>query len=285
MCALDQRVQELSDAYLACSQIRDPRLFTIFLYDGYRMTTLPSVDRPLYEDLIAAKVALGMLITLYDDLADNPRTFNPRLLAHLYRLDVFDDAPVPLGLGTEERKHFALAVSLLKEIRHSVIKFPHAEAFGELLSFDLQQFYISNRYSELQRIVPGISNLTESKLYGPYNMGMVIAGMLDLMASSRFDHRELGRAREIFLLGQRCGRIGNLLSTYEREKAEGDLTNEIIASGEEPVAYQIVLRNEVRETHGKLERESRRLTSVDFTSYVAGVEKLFDLHRRMEGII
>ena len=77
---------------------------------------------------------------------------------------------------------------------------------------------------------PFIRNLSESRSLGPYNMGMVAAGMIDVIGSHKFPLCELGSLREGLVMGQRLGRIANLLSTFHREISEDDKTNEILLS-------------------------------------------------------
>ena len=54
-------------------------------------------------------------------------------------------------------------------------------------------------------------------------------GTADLMASPDFDRRELGRVREAIFHAQMMGRIGNLISTWERELDDADFTSGLFA--------------------------------------------------------
>jgi hypothetical protein len=78
-----KKVELLAFKYEKIFSHRDRRLFTDFLVNGYRHTTLNTVSTELFEEVVYAKVCLGMIITLYDDLADHPKYYNPKLLKPL----------------------------------------------------------------------------------------------------------------------------------------------------------------------------------------------------------
>ena len=73
-------------------------------------------------------------------------------------------------------------------------------------------------------------NTTEHNLYTPHNMHIVVCFTFDIMASDDFDRSELGRLREIAWHTQCMGRIGNLVTTWERELREQDFTSGVYAS-------------------------------------------------------
>jgi hypothetical protein len=278
-------LEALIEAYLSVSRQRPEILFRQFLPLGYAATTLSSVPAGLRGTAIFAKMHLGMLITLLDDFADHPRLRNPVLLGELYRLNLGSDAANAASLSREERGVLELARLLLRGLESCVRGLPFGLRLLPALRFDLERFYSANRFSELLHELPGVASLREAGELGPHNMGMVAAGTIDLMASPALELEEIGACREILLLGQRLGRISNLIFTKAREEAEGDPTNEILMS---------------ERTHGgaahreKLEREFleglRRLREaplVTFDSYVyaEGIAALHRLHAGLEGKI
>ncbi|HXH31260.1 MAG TPA: hypothetical protein VNJ01_10650 [Bacteriovoracaceae bacterium] len=283
-CILDYQVKLLAEKYQSVCDHRDPRLFTEFLVLGYRQTTLSSVGAEFTELAVYAKVCLGMIITLYDDLADNPRLSRPQLLKELYRLNI-GEHPVLRETGPGDFPLIELAQHLFGELNRALSRLPRQEKFQNLLAFDIRHVYLANQYAELMTLQPAIRNLTESKLLGPYNMGMVAAGTIDLMASPCFDGSETGRLREALILGQRIGRIGNLISTFQRELDEGDLTSELMLhpSGVGEAKQQLLL--ELRARLSSLHSASAWARSVDLKSYADGLSGLFNLHQKMEGII
>lgn len=272
---------QLIHHYQFHSSIRDPRLFSDFLIPGYKITTTNSVSQALDKKVQMAKLNLGMFITLIDDLADHPTYFNPKLLQHMYLLFPGGSNLTIPHLSKSDRATYELGRKLMENIHSQIKDLPHYQSLKEILHFDLETIYRANRYSELMHLHPQMINLKESQEYGPYNMGMLAAGMIDLMGSELFVANELGLAREVFLLGQRMGRIGNLLATHHREIAEKDVTNEISVAGN--LQYRENLRVEFLKL--KNEIESRPILTFDSREYAKGMDKLFDLHLSLMGVI
>lgn len=276
-------LDSLINQYLAVSSARPDVLFRRFLPQGYRCTALDSVAS--LEQVVFAKLHLGMIITLYDDLADHPEHRDFELLSHLYRLNVGSDSPVPSQLQGRGREIFELARFLFSSLSTTLKTFPHHALLEAVLRFDIEQFYACNRHSELMSVMPSIRNLYESRTLGPHNMGIVAAGTIDLMASPLFDVHELGSCREVFHLGQRLGRISNLVFTLERERSEGDTTNEImicetLRSGSDHLS---ALLQEFTEKEQVI--RSRNLKTFKTSRYADGLQQLHRLHASLEGRI
>ena len=281
---LADRIELLVQRYFLVAQNRNARLFTEFLMKGYQQTSLSTVSGDCFEDVVYAKVCLGSIITLYDDLADNPALVNPRLLNELYRLNI-NERPIVPHLSLKDKALYELACFLFDELRETLFHLPRYEEFLQILIFDIRHVFLANQYAELMTTMCSLRNHAESKLFGPYNMGMVAAGMIDLMASPAFDKGDLGKLREILILGQRVGRIGNLISTLQREKREGDLTNEMLLHPEGVKAANRDLLSELHEILSKITKVQCRPGGVDVSSYAEGLSGLYNLHRNLEGII
>lgn len=283
----DPKIDSLIATYLDTNSLRPEVLFRHFLPTGYRQTTLDSVPAELLSAVIYAKVHLGMIITLYDDFADHPKYRNSLLLSHLYRLNVGIDLPAPSALAGSDLKNYELARFLFTSLTAVLRSFSHAEVLLPVLRFDIEQFYSCNRHSELMTSLPAIRNLTESRILGPHNMGIMAAGTIDLMASPAVDLSELGMCREIFHLGQRMGRTSNIIFTLQREVAEGDATNEILISAQtrksDETSYQLQL---LREFSVHVEEISRQqVRSFNPVRYAKGFESLHSLQGSLAGRI
>jgi len=85
------------------------------------------------------------------------------------------------------------------------------------------------RYSHMINEDVALLNLAEHDLYSPHNMHIMVSATCDLMASPKFDRTELGRLRDAIWHAQFMGRIGNLVTTWERELGDGDYTSGIYA--------------------------------------------------------
>ena len=226
MSNLNKSVNQLINTYRSVSKIRNIELFSDFLINGYKMTTLSSVDEKYYNNVIMAKMHLGMLITLYDDLADNPKFQDNELLEILYMLPFVESNFID-NLSPDQIKIYDLSKYLLAGLQKYLIDCPNYKVLKDFFQFDIEQIFTSNKYSSLITQLPTGASAYESTRYGSFNMGIVAAGMIDLMGSSRLNIDELGYSRSAFHSAQRMGRISNLIVTLDRELNEKDITNEL----------------------------------------------------------
>ncbi len=261
-------------------------LFSEFLIKGYSAVSLNSVMPCQSADILRAKICLGTLITLYDDYADLPQRQNPVLLDGLYKLG-FGKHSVFLETTIDDRRTFEFAVSLFSEIDEILHRQPHHRHFRDVLNFDLAQFYSANQYSSLITTMPSINSHLENRLYTHHNMGMVMVAMIDLMATEKIHFSELGIMREVFLMGQRLGRIFNVLATRKREYSEGDLTGELSLYNdrEDSVNAERVLRLEIRALYKNIAALDSKINTFSVRAYLEGLSAVQRLHECMEGVI
>lgn len=271
---------------LELAPYRKSALFNEFLVKGYTAVTLSSVAENKFSELLQAKLCMGTLITLYDDFADRPATSNPELLERLYQLSfekhvsqkIFNDY-------NSQVVHFA--VSLFAQITSTLKSLPHYEELKDILHFDLMQFYSANQYSSLLTAKPYLNNALENRMYTHHNMGMIIVAMMDLMAAEKLDFSELSALREVFLHGQRMGRIFNVLATRHREALDGDITGELaVYKSHREIKIAIEkLRQEIEELQQKILRYDNQIKTFSVAAYVEGLIKVQKLHEKMEGVI
>ncbi|WP_413289778.1 hypothetical protein [Bdellovibrio sp. HCB337] len=265
---------------------RPPELFKEFLVQGYTAITLSSVSSDDFQDLLRAKLCMGTLITLYDDYADRPSQYDPELLEDLYQLN-FGRYDTVRCMNLTNRHVLSFSSSLFKEMNSVLQGLPHYKHLIEIISFDLMQFYSANRYSSLVTANPHLGNQLENRSYAHHNMGMVIVSMMDLMASKSLKVSELGAIREVLLMGQRMGRIFNVLATSKREAIDGDVTGELATCRTE---YEIEngersLRQEILDLQNRIASYDDRITTFSVEAYLDGLAKVQRLHKKMEGTI
>lgn len=192
------------------------------------LTTLPCVADGYRDELCDTKVLGVMLDVMWDDVADQAgnHVFLDRLLSLPFRADQigFHD------FSTDEQAYGEFTRELWQEIEGRARRYPRFPEFEDLLRFDYDQLCNVMRYSHLLNDKPELLNLTEHDLYTPHNMHIMICSTLDLMCSPDFDRRDLGRLREVIWNAQWMGRIGNLVTTWQRELKEGDFTSGVYAS-------------------------------------------------------
>jgi hypothetical protein len=266
---------------------RSPELFSKFLIQGYRSLSLDSVPAALFEELLRAKLCLGSLITLYDDLADRPASADPKLLTILYQLNFENFETVYLHLSPRHQEAVNFARHLFRQIHEVLVGLPNFSSLEKILNFDLQQFYSANQYSALLLESPTLHSSLENAHYMHHNMGMIMASTMDLMSLPGFRLEELGAIRSVFMLGQRFGRICNVLVTYERERQENDVSSEIPrgSTAAERLRIRRALIQEQTQLTKQIGNFKNEIRSFSVEAYVGGLEKVRQLHESMEGRI
>jgi len=297
--AVNKKLLKLFKVYRQHCTLRSERLFLEFLPTGYHKTTLSSVNKEYLSKTVYAKVHLGMLITLYDDFADNPNYSNPELLEVLYKIP-FEKQNRDCGVFYKHEESAIILAGYLVSSLYDILKsLPNYDTFIKIFKFDLMQFFQANRYSQLLTEYPYLMNGYENKHIIHHNMGMIAAGMIDLMASGLVDIKEMGAIRGVLNYGQRIGRICNVLNTVDREIEEGDVTNELInmASYKDYKKNEFSLRNidltipkallsnERDKLYSELEKTIPTISTFDVSKYIDGLHHLQTLHEKLKGVI
>ena len=194
---------------------------------GAELTTLPCVPREWRQHVRDTKVLSIMICVLLDDAADAQK--HQEFMEVLLDIVQRKTTPVPEGMSEAERHYASITQELCNAYERRIREYPYFEVYKDLLDYDLMQFVNTMRYSCLLNRHQYLLNLAEHEIYFPHNMHMMSFATLDLMCTPDFDVRELGRLREAVWHGQCMGRIGNLLSTWRRELAQGDFTSDVFA--------------------------------------------------------
>jgi len=292
MNSLKAEVQTLISTYCSVSKIRNVELFSKFLFNGYKMTTLNSVDEKYFNKVIMAKMHLGMIITLYDDLADNPKFQDNELLKILYMLP-FADENFKQELSSEQLRIYNLSRFLIAGLDDLLEGLPHYKKIKEFFLFDMEQVFSANKYSSLITSMPEGASSYESVRYGHFNMGIVAAGMIDLMGISKLKLTELGTSRSAFHHAQRMGRISNLLATLDRELEEDDITNELFiqmylsydSDKHDRKSCEEKVMDEFYSLAKKLLKHKQAIASFCIETYNKGIKDLHDFHLDLKGTI
>lgn len=270
---------------------------------GVEITTLSCVDPDRWDHVCDTKT-LGVLFdVLLDDVADAET--DTQFLEMLIAITL--DAEVDTSeLGPDRLRYFEFSRKVWKLLDERVRQYPRHDHFREVLRFDYHQLMNSMRYSALIKEHPFIMNVPEHDAYLPHNMHMVVSGTIDVMASPGFDLEDMGRLRKVLLYAQYMGRIGNLVTTWEREIREKDYS-----SGVFPLALALgilsvqdlqegdpeLIRDRIRgsdienrflyrwqQLREKILSQAPLLKSVDVGQLVEGLETLIQLHLGSRGL-
>jgi hypothetical protein len=270
---------------------------------GVEVTMLSCVEASLADAVCDTRVLGIMLDVLLDDIADHQKD-----LAFLEQLlGVFESGARPAedAFAPHQRAYAGFTLDVWEEIQRRVRAFPRYAEFAELLRFDYRQLFNVMRYSRLLNEYPEMFNLVEHDLYTPHNMHMMISATMDLMCSPAFDRSELAILREVVWRAQCMGRIGNLVTTWQREIGEEDFTSGVFAraiscgdlavrdlwSGNRTYIEMVIKREQHEEFFLRRWQTYRREIlslrtrsgSVNVTELVAGLQKLICLHLGSRG--
>ena len=274
--------------------------------EGIALTTMPSVMPELRSHVIETKLLGIMYCTLLDDIAD--REQDSEMLQMAMSLG-FDDWPMErlTFWSGRRREYLEMIASVWNEVWGRCARYPRFAEFEQLLRFDTEQVFNSMRHSLLANQRPEILNVIENDLYQPHNMQIMFMASVDLCASPAFDIDDLSLVREVSWHTQRMGRIGNMVTTWEREVLDRDFTSGIFAhavhlgiingselrelpaheimSRLEDASFQEIFLQEWKFHYDLAAQKIERIRSVDFKPYLDGFEQLLKLHLGSRGLL
>ena len=273
---------------------------------GLGIVTLPCVPPNLREHVIETKMLSILYGTLIDDIAD--REQDREMLEMAIGLGSDEWLAERLALWTGRRRDYLeMIAKFWTELWSRCQSYPRFTEFEPLLRFDNEQSLNAMRYALLVNQSPAVLNNIEHDLYQPHNMQIMFMASIDLCASVSFDSNDLGLAREIFWHAQRMGRIGNMLTTWEREVLDRDFTSGVFAHSlargilapadlRTLPAYEIMSMLETSECHAhfirdwktnrdEMARKIQDVHSCDLGPYLKGFEQLIVLHLASRGLM
>jgi hypothetical protein len=194
---------------------------------GLKAIQFPGVLPEFQSHLIDTKLLAVVLGVLLDDIADHWQDDN--FLELLIRGVENSAARSLLDLGEGQKAYAKLTWEIWDEFNARATAYPAYSEFSRLLEFDNRQVLNTMRFSCLINRNVALLNMEEHDVYTPHNMQMISFATLDLMCLPALDRQELGRIRAAMWHAQCMGRIGNLVSTWERELKDGDYSSGVFA--------------------------------------------------------
>ena len=270
---------------------------------GVEVTSLSCLSPELFDFVCDIKVLGVVLDVLLDDIADQKRDEN--LLEQLLDLPYSAQRKQLSEVPADERAYAEFTLDVWQEIKRRTFQLPLFDKYKTLWRYDYLQLFNAMRYSHMINQDIALLNLPEHDVYLPHNMHIMISSTIDLMASPSFDHLELGMLRDAVWHAQCMGRIGNLVTTWERELGDADYTSGVyaraIAQGD--VTVQMLLDHDMpkiaaaikagRNEEFFLQRWGQyrqhlvelvpRIRSVDVKKLLTGYERLIRLHLGSRG--
>jgi transketolase C-terminal domain/subunit len=194
---------------------------------GLGLTTLSCVSAELRRELCDTKLLAVMYGVMLDDVADQGG--QEAFLKELTKI-ISGDRPMDVAPFSDAQKHYArFTRQLWGAFEERLRSYPAHEEYESLLAYDHLQILNTMAYSCMVNRKPELLNIEEHDMVLPHNMQMMSFATMDLMCSPDFDRRELGALREVVWHAQSMGRIGNLVSTWQREINDRDFTSGVFA--------------------------------------------------------
>lgn len=197
------------------------------------------------------------------------------------------------------------------EFESTLVSGPRSTEFEEIVRFDLHQVVNAIYYSHVAN--HNVEFITKSQLqaYETHNMMLFGFAGVDLVHSPAFDVDDLSTLRQVIDGAQRMVRIGNWVTTWERELHEGDVTSGVVAYALErdllsaadlrairtdgrvaESVVEVLRRHDLEEAlYRQWEAElatvrayEDSVDSVDVHGYLDGIETVMEYHLASEGL-
>jgi hypothetical protein len=297
---LPEPVGSLATEYATLFGDRD-RFLWQWIYSLFPAFTLSSVPPEHAQQVRTQKTVLTMYVTVLDDLVEHRedlRTFEEaRRFAYAPETVDGDDVAV-------DDDQFAFIERLWETFEEGARRAPRYDEFADVFAYDIRQTTNAMHYSAVVNGHPRIANLDGARRYDAHNMAMFPYADVDLMYSPGFALADFGAVRDLLWDLQELARIGNWLTTWERELREGDYTSGIVVTAlqdgviepadlhgpvEDAVSairdHGIEARFRARweEQYGELRTREFDTESVDLGAMVDGMETVFEYHRASRG--
>jgi len=266
------------------------------LFDSFTLSCVPAAES---ADVKEIKTLFTVFITTLDDLIEtrnDTATFEEaRRVARAPR--TVD--PEREGVDGELLEFVR---ELWEEIDGRLQAAPCYGEFASIFSYDLRQGFNAMEYTRVVSDNKHMANATGARAYGAHNMVLFPYTDIDLMFSPGFSLDELSGLRDLTWDLQKMARIGNWLTTWERELTEGDysagvivqaLQEGIVAPDEldpanadlDRVAQRIKDRgvedaflSEWEERYDEVSGQDYGIDTVDTDAFIAGMETVMEYH-------
>lgn len=305
---LPTRLVDIIDEYDARIGERDRYLWK-WIHRVLPEVTLSSVSADVRELVMDAKLAVSMYVVLLDDVGEKHQDLaTMRAVSKI----PFSNTGVHPESGPVDQAAVEVAERIWSRYEAMLVEAPRRGEFSDIFEFDLKQTVNAIEYSSLLNGNLEMANGEENWKYDCHNMMLFTYLNTDLMFSPTFQRDELGPLRQATLRAQKLARIGNWITTWEREIWEGDfssgvivyaLEEGIVSSDElyvleetgtaDDVGHLVdTIKDHCIEEHflerweliyQDLEGFSTAIESVDLDAYIEGVEKLLQYHLASRG--
>lgn len=296
---LPRPVAELSQRYDDEIGIREDFVWK-WIFELFDHCTLGSVPDERLEATKSRKTLYTMFITVVDDIAevDADRT------TFRQARKIPDPGATVEYSEDVNRTALSLAADVWSEFERQLATAPRHEEFLTQFRYDTRQALNAIDYSLLVSETPAVATKTGALNFSTHNMVVFPYIDIDQMASPEFVRDDLSALRELLWSAQEMARIGNWLSTWEREIHEGDYSSGIVIwalqegvvtpetlQSDPEAAIEAIDESDVEEClsdrwfrlYDEIENFDRTAASLDFDKAVDRLKTVMFFHLASEG--
>lgn len=302
---LSKEIQGIANEYREMGDPARNEYLWKWILRGTKIFTGRRVNKKYLPFLLEAKLLLFILDTFFDDIVDKYKIRNKKLLDEILKVPFYRDYIEFGRLTKEEKKCIRFAIKIWKNVMKIIKRFPRYKEFRDIFEYDVSQFLNALKYSYLVHQNNYLLNKKENWLYLPHSMQVILNVTLELMCMPKFNFRELGLVRKMAWCAQNMSRIGNWISTWEREIPEQDFTSavlvyvldkgnidvsdlqkgdkaKIILEINEAKIEKILLR-EWEENYNELKELAPKIKSFNVGQKISALEKIIFFHLSSRG--
>lgn len=271
--------------------------------------TLPFIEDRFREPVFIDKTLTILYITLLDDALEklgNVATFWELAKLPRRRATVVTDDP---EIDTDYVQFGQRVWDLISD---RLQRGPNYDRYIELFHYDIRQVINAIEYTDLIMRQPEIMTMSDLKQYESHNMGMYAYADIDLMHTERDMRDYLSPLREGLWHAQQMARIGNWISTWERELKEGDISSGVVvyaldkgildysdledigntADGSVEALIDRIRAHDLEryffqhwsDHYDKLESINRQFDTLDLSPFIEGTEEILRFHLASRGL-
>lgn len=302
---LPRRVRSTVEEYDRIIGERDEFLWK-WIYSLFDAFTLSSVPAARFEHVRTEKTLFTIFITVFDDLIEkhgDRATFSAARLVPFRRWEIDRHSA-----GDIDGDVLSFVSDIWVDIQSSLRKAPRYRSFSELFQFDLRQSFTAMEYTQLVNDNLYLANRKGADHYAPHNMVLFPYTDIDLMHSPSFGDGDLAPLRTLTWDLQKLARIGNWLTTWQRELRESDYSAGVVIRAirdgivdpeelDEPSDHQVseiitrirssglpdALMTEWVQGFQSVKGHDFAAQSVDLDDFVDGMETVMEYHLASQG--
>lgn len=302
---LPSEVSELVSEYNAKVGIRDEYLWK-WMSELLPSFQLPCVPAQYADAATEQKLLLTLYITTVDDIVE----YNGDKATFVQARKIpFPHQRMNGSSDSVDTEALEFAIRVWRALEERLADAPRHLEFEEIFRFDVRQALTAMEYSLLVSKYPTLANETSTDRYDCHNMVMFGYADIDLMYSPSFELEDLSALRSVLWETQQLARIGNWLTTWERELKEEDYSSRVVVTAiKEGIidvntladglstseVARIADRIKESEIEDRLYEEWEQIytelletvfetESIDMKAFIEGMETVFEYHINSKG--